>query len=231
MDSGKMEIKELTLYTNKLEAEIDFYGRVLGFEIEELLTNRFTVKIGKTKLTFERSTENYRYHYCFLIPSNQLAEAINWLKDRLSIIEIENGRIVQRFESWNADAVYFYDGSKNIVEFIVRYNLENKRENTFGLSNILSVNEIGIPTNQVAKLNKQLEEEIGTKFWKGDKLRFGTNGDEHGLFLLPNYELKKEWFPTTLAIQPSPLKAMVKHEHKEYFIEYSNGILKTKIKN
>ncbi|MFT4758703.1 MAG: catechol-2,3-dioxygenase [Saprospiraceae bacterium] len=106
-----------------------------------------SVQAGQTKLIHQQSRVDYTYHYCFLIPSNQLANSINWLKARLNIVEIEPGRIVQRFESWNADSVYFYDGSGNLAEFIVRYDLKNEGAGKFDLFNLLCVNEIGMPVS------------------------------------------------------------------------------------
>ncbi|MFT4758702.1 MAG: hypothetical protein ACI9XO_000271 [Paraglaciecola sp.] len=65
-----------------------------------------------------------------------------------------------------------------------------------------------------------MEDELDSKFWKGDDLRFGTNGTEEGLFLLPNYELKKEWFPTNLPVEPSPFLALIENENKECVVEF-----------
>ena len=163
-----MIIKELTLYTNELEREKKFYTQTLGFDFEENCSNMFSVKIGRTKLNFQQTEMSHRYHYCFLIPANQLASAIKWLENRVAIIEIEKGKVIQRFESWNADSIYFYDGSGNIAEFIVRYDLKNESEEEFGLSSIISVNEIGLATKNVAKTNQQLADGINSEFWKGN---------------------------------------------------------------
>ena len=225
-----MIIKELTLYTNELEREKKFYTQTLGFDFEENCSNMFSVKIGRTKLNFQQTEISYRYHYCFLIPANQLASAIKWLENRVTIIEIEKGRVIQRFESWNADSIYFYDGSGNIAEFIVRYDLKNESEEEFGLSSIISVNEMGLATKNVAKTNQQLTDGINSEFWKGNKLRFGTNGDQEGLFLLPNYEIKKEWFPTELKVTPAPFKSVILNKGKEYIVVYENEEIKITMK-
>ena len=140
----------------------------------------------------------------------------------MDIIEIEPGRIIQRFEDWNADSIYFYDGSGNLAEFIVRYSLDNKSDKDFTTSSMLCVNEIGLATNDIGKASQHLEDETNLPFWKGDKIRFGTNGDENGLFLLPNYDLKKEWFPVDMKIVPSPFQAIILNNEKEYLVEYAN---------
>lgn len=217
-----MQIKKLTLYTTNLEKEKAFYKNTLGFPITENTRTHFSLQVGHSQLSFEKSSIQHPYHYCFLIPKNQLTESIDWLRQRLDIIEIEPGQFTQRFESWNADSVYFYDASGNVAEFIVRHDLDNASNSPFERSSIISVNEIGMPTAAVEKLNQQLEAELNSFFWKGDPIRFGTNGSQEGLFLLPNYEIKTTWFPTDLPVRPSPFKAVVAVADKNFEIVYQD---------
>lgn len=223
-----MKFCELKLYTSKLESELKFYSETLGFKLLKQNENSFTVKIGWSKLTFVKSENEYKYHYCFLIPSNHLNQALKWMEKRLKIIDIEGGRKTQNFESWNADSFYFYDASGNIAEFIVRYDLKNEDESDFDISKVLGVNEMGMPINNVRKINKQLENELNSKFWKGDLERFGTNGNQEGILLLPNYEIKEIWFPTTIKIKPQPFEAIIENNEQEYKIEYKEEQLKIK---
>lgn len=220
-----MKIREITLFTNKLTDQLYFYKKTLGIEIMRNSIRNFTFQVGYTQITFEASEREHIYHYCFLIPSNQLDAAIKWLTSRLDIIKIEDERIIQHFESWNADSVYFYDGAGNIAEFIVRYDLKNeyKNENTneiFDLSQIICLNEIGMPTTNIKELNQVLEKELNSKFWKGDFECFATNGTQEGLFLLPNYEIKKEWFPTDLKTEPSPFYGIFEVENYLYAMQF-----------
>jgi catechol-2,3-dioxygenase len=215
-----MIIKELKLFTNKLTIQKYFFENVLGFSIINNNNQRFSIQIGHTKLTFEKSNRNHKYHYCFLIPSNKLDESITWLNKRLEIIKIENDSIKQKFESWNAESVYFYDGARNLAEFIVRYDLKNNNSDEFDQSQIISVNEIGMPTSNVKKINTALEEQLHTKFWKGDLQRFGTNGTQNGLFLLVNNQIKKNWFPTTLNTESTPFEATIIVKNKSYQIKF-----------
>lgn len=217
-----MKFKKLILYTNKLEEEQDFYSNTLGFEITDQNPTSFTAKIGWSELTFKRAELERKYHYCFLIPSNQLTQALEWMEKRVEIIDIENGRKTQNFETWNADSFYFYDASGNIAEFIVRYDLKNDSNGSFDISKVLCVNEIGMPTKNIEKLNTQLELEIKTSLWKGDLKRFGTNGNQEGIFLLPNYEIKDVWFPTQVKIYPEPFETFVENEGKEYLVKFIN---------
>lgn len=217
-----MKFKKLKLFTTQLSSELKFYTETLGFELLSSDPTSFTVKIGWSELTFEKSETAYTYHYCFLIPANHLHTALEWMENRTEVIDIENGRKTQNFESWNADSFYFYDASGNIAEFIVRYDLKNDDHATFDISKVLGINEMGMPTNNVRKINEQLESELDTKFWKGDIDRFGTNGSQEGILLLPNYEVKDIWFPTDLKIKPNPFEAVIQHVNKTFRLSYKN---------
>ena len=221
-----MKITHLKLYTNKLIVEKEFYTQTLGFELIEDTPNHFTIKIGWSKLTFEKSKTAHQYHYCFLIPSNKLMEAMEWLEKKVEIITNENGQKIQVSESWNAESIYFFDKSGNVAEFIVRYDLKNESETEFELSQVLGVNEIGLPTLNVAATNSLLESKLNTKFWKGDFARFGTHGTQEGLFLLPNYEVKETWFPTSVKIKPEPFEAVIRVGEKTHLVEFKHGEIK-----
>ena len=222
-----MKITRLKLFTHKLDLEKEFYTHTLGFTLIDETSNSFTLKIGWSKLTFEKSEKEHTYHYCFLIPSNKLDEGIKWLKERVEIVDIDNGRKTQVFESWNAESFYFFDKSGNIAEFIVRYDLKNEIESKFDISQVLCVNEIGLPTKNVSETNSFLEEKLKTKFWKGDLKNFGTNGTQEGLFLIPNYKTKDSWFPTSVKIKPEPFEAIIENGNAKYFIAYKNEKIKT----
>ena len=224
-----MKILQLKLYTDKLEQEKKFYSETLGFKLLEETSNHFTVKTGWTELTFEQSKNSHLYHYCFLIPSNQLNQALEWIKKRVLIIDIENGRKIQNFETWNADSFYFYDASGNIAEFIVRHDLKNECNSDFNISNVLGINEIGLPTLDITKTNRLLQEQLGTKFWKGDLKRFGTNGSQEGLFLLPNYKIKETWFPTAFKIKPEPFQALIQNKGRKYYLDFKSETITTTI--
>jgi catechol-2,3-dioxygenase len=214
-----MRIKELTLFTNSLEQERTFYSEKLGFELVSSSSDYFTVKVGWSTLTFKHSEKAHVYHYCFLIPSNKLAQALEWMESRVSIIQ-EEGKKTQRFESWNANSFYFYDASGNIAEFIVRHDLNNAIDADFDTSHVLCVNEIGMPTKNIGKSNAELETKFGTAFWKGNLERFGTHGSQEGLILLPNYEVKDVWFPTSKGIKPEPFELSIEHEGMSYSMEF-----------
>ena len=218
-----MRIKSITLYTHKLTDQKIFYNQTLGFPIIEECDNSFMIQTGYSNLTFKRSDQVFHYHYCFLIPSNKIQEAINWLQQRLELVIDKEGRIIHRFESWNAHAIYFWDGSGNLAEFIIRHDLNNETDQPFDRSQILNFNEIGMPTSgKVQQLNSQLETILNSKFWKGDLERFATNGTQEGLFLLINNNIKKTWFPTSLETQSCPFEAVIEADEQFFNIAFKN---------
>ena len=136
-----MKIKSITLLAKDLEAQKSFYRDTLGIDLVEESSYAFTIRIGWSTLTFRKSNEKYIYHYCFLIPSNKLDEALEWFGARLDILPIEE-KYNYFFKNWNAKSFYFYDGDGHVAECIVRYDLDNPSPLPFGVSDLLCVNEI-----------------------------------------------------------------------------------------
>jgi hypothetical protein len=145
------------------------------------------------------------------------------MQQRTEIIISKEGKSLQHYEDWNADSFYFCDASGNVAECIVRYDLENSKEEDFDITKILCVNEIGMPTNNIEETNRQLEQEIQSTFWKGDLRRFGTNGSLEGIFLLPNYKVKETWYPSSTKIKLQSYQAVIENKLKLYSIIYNNG--------
>lgn len=220
-----MKIRELSLFCLDLNAEKAFYNNTLGFPITNESANSFTIKIGWSKLSFIKSSIQHKYHYCFLIPSNKLNEAFNWLEKKTKILEIEANKKIQHFQSWNAYSFYFYDANGNIAEFIVRKDLKNDTKDSFSINDVLCVNEIGIPTTNIQKYNDLLVEKMNSPFWKGNTISFGTNGSQEGLFLLPNYKKRSKWFPTDISIKPSPFNALIENNNFFYKMNFLNESL------
>ena len=219
-----MRIKELKLYTNKLTELYEFYSSNLEFKILNKTAASFCIQAGYSKLKFEQSKKGFIYHFCFLIPSNKLQDSIDWLKKRTTIISYENGRLIEPAnKEWNADSIYFLDPAGNILEFIVRYDLKNEStKNSFDISQVLCVNEIGMPSKDLSKINTVLEKELDSKLWTGDLKRFGANGTQNGLFLLVNYEIKKNWFPTETAPYPSPFTGTFESNGNNFNLTFKN---------
>ncbi len=220
-----MKFKKLNLYTNKLEEEQEFYTKTLGFELISTTQISFTVQLGWTELSFTKSEQAHTYHYCFLIPSNRLQDALQWTSQRTNLMEIEQGRYTQHFESWNAESFYFFDASGNLAEMIVRFDLENESQQSFDQSSVIGLNEMGMPTLDIPMTQERLHALIASQAWKGNEHRFGTNGDQEAIFLLPNYKVKETWFPSNQKITLEPFEVLVENNGEPYYLKFAQGQL------
>lgn len=154
-----MEIKLLTLQTNKLEAMKEFYTQQLGFSLCGESPNRFQIQVGTSILEFKNENvkgEPY-YHFAFNIPSNQFQEAKTWLKGKVRLL-LDDGQDEADFSFWPAHACYFEDPAGNIVELIARYNENPIRETPFSVNNILNISEIGLVVKNAPSVGKKLKE-------------------------------------------------------------------------
>ena len=211
-----MIIKKLTLFTSNLKGQIEFYSKVLGFEVVSENRIACTFGAGKSLLTFVKGKKSKPYHFAFNIPSNSENEALFWLKERVSILPHEGKELVD-FKLWNAKALYFYDADKNIVEFIARKNLNINSNGVFSSKSILSISEIGIVSTNIQETFKSLNSLKPIKKYSGDFERFCAVGDEEGLFIIANPRLKK-WFPTNDEIEASDFKIK-----GDFNFEFKNG--------
>lgn len=220
-----MRIRELHLFTNDLEKTKSFYNTIFSFDIIDEKDDQFSVQIGWTKLSFIKSTQNSIYHFSFLVPKNQFEHAFNWMKNKVEILYTEPNHQFATFENWNAKSFYFYDGAGNLAEIITHYNLDYEPNTEFNHTSILGISEIGLPTTSIKTINEILEEKTTSKFWKGDEKTFGTNGSDEGKILLPNYFIKKTWFPTDLMIHPTPFTTIIENDHLYSKIIFDNNKL------
>jgi len=214
-----MKIKKLRLKSKHLEKQKAFYVNQLGFELLEASNSFFSIRVGETHLSFEKSNEALYYHFAFNIPSFQIKEAADWLeKQDIKLMEYEASCFV-KFESWNADAIYFYDSDGNIVEFIARKNLEIISDQPFSINSILNVSEIGMPVVNVNEMYQHVLKYPGLQQYSGDQHYFCTMGDEHGLFLIVDQNTKK-WMPTDLPAIPAAFQMEMSIDGKDYTFKY-----------
>ena len=218
-----MQIKELTLNTKRLREQRTFYSEVLGLPIIDESVRGVSFKIGNSELRFEERSNTRPYHFAINIPSNKIDQALEWLKAKVEILKFGKNEI-HNFDSWNARAVYFYDMDKNIVEFIARKNLNTDTNKPFDCSKLIEISEIGLPTTDIAREFKILNERTGIKIFDGNFESFCAIGDEHGLLICVNKE-KRNWFPTGDKAYSSDFKIRIVENAKEYELHYQNGIL------
>ena len=210
-----MKIKELKLYSHNLEDQKKFYTSILDLELVDETTLSFTIKVGDTFLSFIQSDDSSYYHYAINIPSNQILESAEWLSERIDILPYQGEQIVN-FPNWNARSIYFYDADKNIVEFIARRNLNLNSDNNFTSKSLLHISEIGLPTNDVSRLFNKLNEDYALEKYDCDLSKFCAVGDEYGLFIVVNYNLKK-WLPAMDDVKPFPFDIQFENRSRDSF--------------
>lgn len=188
-----MQIKELKLFTPNIAALHHFYAEIMGLPSLLNTATNIRFQIGNSVLFFEERPNATPYHFAINIPSYQEEAALYWLKERVDILDYKNQEI-QDFSDWNARALYFYDPDKNIVELIARKNLTYPSVATFDHHAWLEISEIGMPVSDIATVYQVLEQQLDIKIFDGGFERFCAIGDEQGLFICINKQVR-DWFP------------------------------------
>ncbi|WP_046758652.1 VOC family protein [Kordia jejudonensis] len=189
-----MKISELTLFTNNLEDQKQFYTTVLELPLVYADTEKFIVKIGVSSLTFVKAKKSNPAHFAINISSYKIEEALYWIQKRTAILLCEGEQIAD-FSNWNAEALYFYDADGNIVEFIARKDLNIINSHPFSATDLINISEIGIVSNDHKTIYEKLHAMRPISIYDGSLDRFCALGNAEGLFILVN-NTKKKWFPT-----------------------------------
>lgn len=183
-----MKLQSVKLLTSKLEMQRMFYTQIMELPLLKENSDMFTIIIGTSHLTFERSTianENPFYHFAFDIPGNKVDEAIAWLNSRgISLNLLPHDKYQIYSKTWNATSIYFYDHAGNIVEFIARHNLNHSSTAEFSAESLLNISEIGLVVNDVSSTKELLGSRFSINGYKDYNNSFAAVGDEQGLFIL-----------------------------------------------
>lgn len=221
-----MNIQELTIFTNQLIEQKQFYSEVLGLDIVNESEDFVVFNIGNSNLKLvKRRQPTTPYHFAFNIPANKEKEALEWLQKRVEVLKME-GNEIQNFDHWNAKAIYFYDVENNIVEFIARNNLNNSSEQKFTQNSLLEISEIGIPTTNIEREFDFLHQHLGLSMYDGGFHNFCAVGSETGLFIFINKDIKG-WYPLNDKAYSSDFELKIVIDNEKYKIEYSNEKIKT----
>lgn len=219
-----MRFKQVTLNTANLSGIKQFYSTTLNLPIVSSSNTHVTFLIGQSILKFIAQPKATPYHLAINIPCNQEVEALQWLKERLTILPHLKDEIID-FKNWNAKAIYFYDSDQNVIEFIARKNLKNYAISPFKSSSLIEISEIGLPVQDIATVFRFLNQNYDQRIYFGDFNAFCTIGDEHGLFIVIN-EHKKYWFPTNDIALPSDFNAIITFNNKSHHLKFIDGCLK-----
>ena len=193
-----MQLTSLEIESNDLEATAHFYNKILGLPITVNTEEQVSFQLPEGVLSFLVATTTHpQYHIALNIPQNQVHQAVTWLASRAEVIPINEKQLVADFKNWNAEAVYFFDNNRNIVEFIGRRDLDNGSSKPFGPHSILGLSEVGIVTDDVPTTSAMLIEKYQLcYFTKQPALEhFAAVGDDEGLFIVVSNN--RNCYPTT----------------------------------
>lgn len=189
-----MKIKEVILFTSNIQNQKQFYKSVLGFEQLVDAPEIISFKAGESILTFQYKADFKPSHFAFNIPSNAINDALIWLRDKTDVLDCD-GENIADFSNWNAKALYFYDADKNIVEFIARERINIESDVAFLPHLIVSISEMAIATSNIEGIYKAINTMKPIQIFDGDFNRFCALGNDEGLFIVINKNIKK-WYPT-----------------------------------
>jgi catechol 2,3-dioxygenase-like lactoylglutathione lyase family enzyme len=150
-----MRITRLTLPSTDVEASLAFYRDVL-----QLRTTGTTVHVGWTDIDIVPSpVDTGSVHLAFNIPHHRFEAACAWLRQRALLLRDPLGE--ERFHvggAWDAESVYFAGPHDAVLELIARRPLafDNASDGDFRSSDIVCVSEVGLPTDDVPALVRNL---------------------------------------------------------------------------
>lgn len=182
-----MNIQKVELLTTDLQAQRDYYNRILELPTQ-LTSSGLHIQAGETEILFLQAPPRFEgaYHFAFNIPENQFHASKTWTARRISLLRDEVGTDEFASENWNSHSIYFKDAAGNVLEFIARHNLQNAMDGDFNSRQILQVSEIGLPSEDVVGLANELCTRLNISVFKQEPSEtFTPVGDDKGLLILP----------------------------------------------
>jgi catechol-2,3-dioxygenase len=219
-----MKIHKLQIYTDNIKEQLRFYRDKLNFKITDYTEDYFEVETGYSSIRFQYKENATTYHIAFHIPDNQHNEALEWVKERIPVLE-GNGQEIVDFIAWRAKSLYFYDEDKNIIEFISRESFSKPDSALFSEKSILGISEVGLVTENISEKFEFLNSKFKLEKYDGDFERFCAIGDDEGLLITINQKLK-DWFPTDDKAYKSEFEIEFRHQGKKHSFIFENDKLK-----
>ena len=139
-----------------------------------------------------------------------------WITRRVSLLYDLEGNDEFSSDSWNSHSVYFKDPTGNVLEFIARHNLKNAMDGDFSRDQILSVSEIGLPSEDVIVFANELCEKLNLLVFKQKSSEsFTPIGEDEGLIIIPIKD--RIWIPSSdVPAKLLPVKVGVEVNDKKY---------------
>lgn len=216
-----MKLEHIQIQTSNIQKTAAFYQDILELPIIEKTIGSVSIQAGNSILKFiEEPSFQSIYHFAFNIPENKLNEAIEWCRNKVALIGIEDQDVITNFENWNAHAVYFYDNSGNLLEFIARHDLDNSQNKAFSSKSILNISEIGIVNENPLELGNELISKYDLNFFSKNtnSEAFAAIGDDEGLLIMvrPN----RNWYPTQIPSESNPVKITLENDENTIDLKF-----------
>lgn len=185
-----MQFLQVTLACADVPRQIAWFAR------HGWVTTHDTVRIGHTTLRMTPSTNTHAYHYAMAVPTNSIAAAARWCHhQQIPLIAGTDHPFIYQFEEWGMQAIYFLDGAGNVAEFIGAYDVTCPAYNTFDLSMIRAVSEVGLVTPHVPHTADALKSTYQLDSFFSYNDTFHPVGDAEGRIIV--VEPSREWYPST----------------------------------
>lgn len=217
-----MHITHIELFTVDVSTSARFYRDVLELPVSES-DSRATVQVGSTSIELiHGDRQDGADHLAFTIPSNQFAEAKEWLSSRTELLQ-RDGEDEFRAESpWDSESVYFRGPDGIVLELITRHRLQNSSTVPFTAASLLSVSEVGLAVPDVAKAVTEARVKFGLDTFGGQSEMFAAVGDDHGLLILATND--RVWFPTSDALaQGGPPSIVIADTQRDGVVTSTTG--------
>jgi catechol 2,3-dioxygenase-like lactoylglutathione lyase family enzyme len=206
-----MHIDLIELSTTDLVAAKQFYHLLLGFPLLEETDTMLSIATGSSVLSFVKSEMPAFYHVAFLIPSNQVQEAMQWVNSKTDVLPFTPSTRLADFKNWNAEAFYFHDHQQNFLEFIAHHDLDNNSATPFSGASIIRICEIGLPVSSVSDACAHFNEAHDIPYFvKRPRLPdFAVMGDVEGLLIVTT--IGRGWLPTQRPAEQHPVHIQLTH--------------------
>lgn len=192
-----MQIQRLELAAADPHVAARFYSERLGLPVDGV-----EVRFRRTTVAFVPGEGDPRYHFALNVPGGRTADALGWLEERVDVLPFESGERVVHFDWIGADSLYFHDAAGNVVELMVREDIEDDRPGAFSPEHLLEVTEIGIASQDVPATVASLCEALGAGIYWGNGESLTAVGDARGAVLVS--PAGRGWIPTGLPAVPHP---------------------------
>ena len=191
-----MKILRLVLESLNYKEMKVFYTETLEMPIVREKEDFFTVKAGKTHITFQKSTTITTTLYHFALRTN--LTFFDYMLNKMTELNVQLLPNSQGHLSgyWKGKQVYFTDPDGNIIEI-----LERKMPGIEDTNEWYDVCEIGLPSENVEDISDFLLPIANVNNSESDTFRF--YGDEQGTFVL--VKEGRNWYPTDRAATIHPL--------------------------